>query len=45
VGDAMANGATHVHVHYSTAGQGARCTEEHDLVLRWRPVCNDVTGN
>lgn len=43
LGDAIANGATHVHVHYSTAGQGARCTEEHDLILRWQPVCNDVT--
>ena len=42
VGDAIANGATHLHAHYSTAGQSARCTEEHDLIQRWRPVCNDV---
>jgi len=40
--DAIANGATHLHAHYSTEGQGARCTEENDLVHRWRPVCNDV---
>ena len=39
--DAVANGATHLHAHYATAGQAARCTEEHDLILRWRPVCND----
>ena len=39
--DAIANGATHLHAHYSSAGQAARCTEEHDLILRWRPVCND----
>lgn len=40
--DAMANGATHLHAHYCTAGQGARCTEERDLVQRWMPVCNEV---
>ncbi|MGD0745608.1 MAG: hypothetical protein ABSA45_10675 [Verrucomicrobiota bacterium] len=40
--DAIANGATHVHIHYSTTGQAARCTEEHDLVLRWQPACNDA---
>jgi hypothetical protein len=42
--DAKAQGATHIHVHLSTLGQGARCTEEHDLVERWHPVCNDATG-
>jgi hypothetical protein len=40
--DAVANGATHLHAHYDTAGQAARCSEEHDLVARWHPVCNDV---
>lgn len=39
--DAVANGATHLHAHYCNAGQGVRCTEEHDLILRWRPICND----
>jgi hypothetical protein len=39
--DAIANGATHIHAHYCTVGQAARCTEERDLVLRWQPVCND----
>jgi hypothetical protein len=40
--DAKASGATHIHVHYCTAGQAARCTEERDLILRWQPVCNDA---
>lgn len=35
------NGATHLHAHYCSAGQAARCTEEHDLIARWQPVCND----
>jgi hypothetical protein len=41
VRDAAANGATHLHAHYSTGGQSARCDEEHDLIRRWQPVCND----
>jgi hypothetical protein len=40
--DATAQGATHIHVHLSTMGQGARCTEEHDLVEYWHPVCNEA---
>ena len=40
--DAEAQGATHIHVHLSTSGQGARCSEEHDLIEIWHPVCNDV---
>jgi hypothetical protein len=40
--DALANGATHIHVHYCTTGQAARCTEERDLISRWQPVCNDA---
>jgi hypothetical protein len=39
--DAVANGATHIHVHYCTTGQAARCTEERDLILRWQPACNE----
>jgi hypothetical protein len=42
VNDAIANGATHILVHYCTTGQAARCTEEHDLIERWKPVCNDA---
>jgi len=38
--DAVSHGATHIHVHISTAGQAARCTEERDLIARWHPVCN-----
>ena len=40
--DATAQGATSIHAHYCQAGQAARCTEERDLILRWRPVCNDA---
>ena len=40
--DAVANGATHLHAHYSTAGQAARCDEERDLILLWQPVCNET---
>lgn len=40
--DAIANGATHLHAHYCSAGQAARCTEERDLIKRWQPVCNEV---
>lgn len=43
--DAVANGATHLHAHYCSSGQAARCSEEHDLVLRWQPVCNDPVEN
>jgi hypothetical protein len=39
--DAIANGATHVHVHYDAAGPAARHAEERDLIARWQPVCND----
>jgi hypothetical protein len=40
--DVVQMGATHIHVHFDSAGQAARCSEEHDLVLRWHPVCNDT---
>ncbi len=40
--DATENGATHIHVHFSTGGQAARCTEERDLILRWQPMFNDI---
>ncbi|MGO8677652.1 MAG: hypothetical protein ACLQVX_17480 [Limisphaerales bacterium] len=40
--DAMAQGATHIHVHLSTTGQGARCSEERDLIELWHPVCNEA---
>jgi hypothetical protein len=39
--DAIQNGATHIHAHYCSAGQAARCSEERDLLLRWKPVCNE----
>ena len=40
--DAVGKGATHLHAHYTSEGQAARCNEERDLVLRWTPVCNEV---
>jgi hypothetical protein len=40
--DAVAGGATHLHAHYCSEGQASRCSEERDLVLQWRPVCNDA---
>lgn len=42
VDDAVQNGATHIHAHYCSAGQAARCSEERDLILRWQPVCNEL---
>ncbi len=39
--DAIANGATHIHAHYDSVGQAARCSEERDLIVRWQPVCNE----
>jgi hypothetical protein len=43
--DAKRNGATHIHVHVSTQGQAARCSEERDLVDQWQPVCNERIEN
>ena len=40
--EAVENGATHILVHFSSTGQAARCTEEHDLVMHYRPVCNAI---
>ena len=39
--DAIQKGATHIHAHYDSTGQAARCTEERDLIQRWQPVCNE----
>lgn len=39
--EASQHGATHIHIHYATEGQAARCTEERDLISRWQPVCNE----
>jgi hypothetical protein len=40
--DAVAHGATHIHVHLSSAGPAARSTEEQDLVRLWHPECNEA---
>jgi hypothetical protein len=39
---AIEYGATHIHMHYDTVGQAARCTEERDLIVHWQPPCNDA---
>jgi hypothetical protein len=41
VDTAIENGATHIHAHFCTQGQAARCEEERDLIHQWQPVCND----
>jgi hypothetical protein len=40
--DATENGATHIHVDFSSGSQAGRCTEEKDLILRWRPMLNEL---
>lgn len=37
---AKRNGATHVHAHTSS-GENERMLEEKDLILKWRPACNN----
>ncbi len=39
--DATERGATHIHVNFSPTSQAARCTEERDLILCWKPACNE----
>ena len=34
------NGATHIHVHESSADAFVRRLEESDLIRRWNPPCN-----
>jgi hypothetical protein len=34
------NGATHIHVHVSSADEAVRRVEEKDLILKWQPACN-----
>ncbi|MBI3049769.1 MAG: hypothetical protein HYY76_15800 [Acidobacteria bacterium] len=38
---AKRNGATHVHVHTTRAGEARRAAEQADLVAKWEPACND----
>ena len=40
--DATEQGATHIHVNFSAPSQAARCTQERDLILRWKPACNEL---
>lgn len=34
------NGATHIHVHLS-GNETSRLNEEKDLVVKWKPTCNE----
>ena len=38
---AKRHGATHIHAHLNNAGISARLLEEKDLILRWKPPCNE----
>jgi len=38
---AKRNGATHIHVHLTPGGETVRRTEERDLILKWKPPCNE----
>lgn len=38
---ARRNGATHIHAHTTPGGESVRRAEERDLILRWKPVCNE----
>lgn len=37
---AKRNGATHIHAHTS-GGEPERLAEEKDLIVRWKPPCNE----
>ena len=38
---AKRNGATHIHVHLNNGGEAARRVEEKDLIVKWKPPCNE----
>ncbi|MCF8062171.1 MAG: hypothetical protein K9M82_06620 [Deltaproteobacteria bacterium] len=38
---AARQGATHVHVHFSSPSKNVRTAERDDIVARWRPICNE----
>lgn len=40
-GCAIRNGATHIHVHKTKGGEAVRKAEERDLIIRWKPPCNE----
>jgi hypothetical protein len=44
-GRAIQDGATHILVHISNGGHADRCSEERDLILCWKPPCNDPVGD
>ena len=42
---ARRNGATHIHAHITNGGESARKAEEKDLILKWKPTCNEQLVN
>ena len=40
-GRAFQSGATHILVNISNVGHADRCSEQRDLILCWKPSCND----
>jgi hypothetical protein len=38
---AKRHGATHIHAHLTSGGESVRKAEERDLIIRWKPPCND----
>jgi hypothetical protein len=40
-GCAKRQGATHIHAHLTNGGEAVRKAEEKDLIIRWKPPCND----
>jgi len=38
---ARKHGATHIHAHLNSGGEEARRQEENDLIMKWKPPCNE----
>lgn len=38
---AKQQGATHIHAHLSNLDEASRRVEEKDLILKWKPPCNE----
>jgi len=38
---AKRNGAKHIHIHKTEGSEAAKLKEEKDLIVRWKPPCNE----
>ena len=38
---ARRHGATHIHAHLNSGGEDVRRKEEKDLIMKWKPPCNE----